>query len=182
VSAPVQVGPPPKRGGPVPSPDWEDVLADIGDRIRAERQARGWSETLLGKRAGMGRNTVRRLENGDATLRSFVLACTALGVAMDRLLSPVWERPQCAPVKGLASAGQVSLSPRQALVLREAASGDSLTQVGARLGMDSRAVGSELSRAYRRLGVAYLPADERRVAAARVAMQHDLFSLANQTS
>jgi len=175
VSAPALVGPSPQGGGPVPSPDWDEMLADIGDRVRAERQARGWSETRLGRRAGMGRNTVRRLENGDASLRSFVLACTALGVGADRLLSPMWVRP-ASPAAAPAGSGRVSLSPTQALVLREAASGDSLAQVGSRLDMDSRAVGAVLSRAYQRLGVACLPADERRSAAARVAMQHGLFA------
>ncbi|MGW2384338.1 LuxR C-terminal-related transcriptional regulator [Streptomyces sp. NPDC001658] len=76
----------------------------------------------------------------------------------------------------------MSLSPKQAEVLREAASGDSLSQVGARLGMDARAVGAVLSRAYQRLGVACLPPDQRRAAAARVAMQHGLFHLPNRTS
>lgn len=182
MSAPALVGPSPQGGGPDPSPDWDDLLADIGDRVRAERQARGWSETRLGRAAGMGRNTVRRLENGDASLRSFVLACTALGVDADRLLSPAWVRPYCPPTAAPAGAGRVSLSPAQARVLREAASGDSLAQVGVRVGLDPRAVGAALSRAYQRLGVAYLPAGERRAAAARVAMQHGLFDPANRTS
>jgi DNA-binding CsgD family transcriptional regulator len=152
------------------------MLADIGERIRAERHARGWSEAWLGRKAGMGRNTVRRLENGDASLRSFVLACTALGVPMDRLLASSWKPPDQRHAEGPTRQVRVSLSPREARVLREAASGDSLSRVGARLGMDSRAVGWTLSRVYQRLGVAHLARGERRAAAVRVAMHHGLFN------
>jgi transcriptional regulator with XRE-family HTH domain len=169
------VGPSPSGGGPVPSPDWDDVLADIGDRVRAERQARGWSQNRLGRRAGIGEDTVRRVENGEASIRTFALVCAALEVAMHDLLSPRWQRPDPA-VRPL------SLSERQALVLGAAASGDSLTAVGARLGMDSRAVASNLSRAYRRLGVAHLPQEQRRAAAVRLAIQHGLFNPSNRTS
>lgn len=183
MSAPVLAGLSPSGGGPVPSRDWDDALADIGDRIRAERQARGWSETQLGQRAGMARTTVRRLENGDASLRCFVQACTALGVSGEMLLSPGWRRPDPKLVRHTAVRGRRGvLSPVQALVLREAACGDSLAQVGARLGMDARAVGSELSRAYRRLGVAFVPQEERRSAAVRVAMQNGLFTPPKRTS
>lgn len=183
MTAPVLVGPSPAGGGPAPFLDWDDVLADIGDRVRAERQARGWSETELGRRAGIGRNTVRRLENGDVSLRCFVQACTALGVPVGELLSPAWKRPEpkhTPNAEGVAR--QVTLSPRQALVLCEAASGDSLAQVGVRLNMDPRAVGATLSRVYQRLGVAFLPQEQRRSAAARVAMQHGLFTPPNRTS
>ncbi|MGW2520507.1 helix-turn-helix domain-containing protein [Streptomyces sp. NPDC001617] len=180
MTAPVMLGPSPQSGGPTPFPDWEDVLADIGDRVRAERQARGWSETELARRAGIGRNTVRRMEkSGDASLRCFVQACTGLGVTVDGLLSPAWQKPDPKPMPGVqAPRRPVSLSPRQVDVLREASSGDSLSQVGARLGMDVGTVGSTLSRVYRRLDVASLPQDERRAAAVRVAMQHGLFDAA----
>lgn len=183
MSAPVQVGPSPSGGGPVPFPDWDETLADIGDRIRAERQARGWSETKLGQQAGIGRNTVRRLEHGDASLRCFVQACTALGVSMEGLLSPAWQGPGLQPVRsGAGGPVRRVLSPRQAEVLAEAASGDSLAQVGARIGMDPRAVGGWLSRVYQRLGVAHLPKDERRAAAVQVAMRHGLFDIQKRTS
>lgn len=183
MTAPVMVGPSPQGGGPVPFPDWDDVLADIGDRIRAERLARGWSETELGRRAGLGRNTVRRLENGDASLRCFVQACAAMSVPVDGLLSPAWQRPEPKTMPGRSATRKpVSLSPRQAAVLREAASGDSLAQVGSRLGLGAQAVASEISRAYRRLGVAYLPREQRRAAAIRVAMQHGLFNPPKRTS
>lgn len=183
MTAPVMVGPSPQGIGPAPCPDWDDVLADIGDRIRAERQARGWSETELGRRAGIARTTVRRLENGDASLRCFIQACTALEIPAEQLLSPQWRHPASTPVRGPGlSKTPTGLSERQALVLREAASGDSLSQVAARLDMDVQAVGAVLSRAYQRLGVALLPRNQRRAAAVRVAIQHGLFDAANRTS
>jgi DNA-binding CsgD family transcriptional regulator len=173
MTAPVLVGPSPSSGGPVPSPDWDEVLADIGDRVRAERKARGWAQDKLAARAGLNRRTVRNIEAGIGTLRTFAQVCWALGVAMDHLLSDRWELPERQP----------RLSATQVRVLREAASGDSLAQVGARLLMSSRLVAAHLSHVYRLLGVAGLPQGERRAAAARVAMQHGLFDTPpNRTS
>ncbi|MCI3279158.1 helix-turn-helix domain-containing protein [Streptomyces cylindrosporus] len=183
MTAPVLVGPQPPGGGPVPSLDWDDALADIGDRVRAEREARGWSQTQLARTAGVGLNTIRRLERGDASMRCFVQACTALQIPVGMLLSPQWQKPEPKPTRiGVAAARPIALSPRQTEVLREAASGDSLAAVGARLGLDVGTVGSTLSRVYRRLGVACLPRDERRAAAAQVALKHGLFTPGNRTS
>lgn len=181
MSAPVLVGPPSSGGGPAPFPDWDDVLADIGDRVRAERQARGWSVQRMSIHSGLPVITLRRLEAGSASMRVFVQACTALEVSMAYLLSEDWQMPDQKPVRS-GPPGPVGLSPRQEIVLREAASGDSLAQVGERLGLDSHAVGAALSRAYQRLGVTFLPARERRLAAVKVAVQHGLITLPNRTS
>jgi DNA-binding CsgD family transcriptional regulator len=173
VSAPALVGPSPQGGGPVPSPDWDDLLADIGDRIRAERQARGWSRDDLARRARISKSAARQLEEGSVRLRPLMKACWAFRLPVDYLLSNQWKTPSRRP----------TLAPRQVDVLREAASGDSLGQVGSRLGMRSQSVGATLSRIYVRLGVDGLPRDQRRAAAARVAMQHGLFSQpTNRTS
>ena len=176
MSAPVMVGPSSPGGGPAPFPDWDDVLADIGDRIRAERQARGWGQQDLADRARLDRVTVRRLEDGIGSIRVFVQACWALEVDPGRLMSQQWAMPapQASP--------RGSLSPRQAQVLQAAAGGDSLARVGVRLGLDRSSVASFLSQAYRRLGVAHLPQEERRAAAIRVAMKDDLFTSSNRTS
>jgi DNA-binding CsgD family transcriptional regulator len=117
--------------------------------------------------------TLKRLEAGSGSLRVFAQACAGLGVSMSYLLSEDWRMPDLKPVRSGAP-GPVGLSPRQVTVLREAASGDSLAQIGDRLGLDPRAVGAALSRAYQRLGVALLPAHERRVAAVQVAARHGL--------
>jgi DNA-binding CsgD family transcriptional regulator/DNA-binding XRE family transcriptional regulator len=172
VSAPVQVGPSPSGGGPVPFPDWDETLADIGDRIRAERQARGWSKDQLARRAGISRQSVKSMEGGSVWLRPLMKVCWAFQTPVDYLLSDQWRVPSRRP----------TLAPRQAEVLLEAASGDSLTQVGARLGMGSQAVAAALSRIYVRLGVAGLPRGERRAAAARVAVHYGLIHIPNRTS
>lgn len=177
MTAPVQVGPSSSSGGPTPSLDVDDLLADIGDRIRAERQARGWSVQRMSLRSGLPVITLKRLEAGTGSLRVFVQACAGLGVSMASLLSEDWRMPEAKPVR-TAGPGPIGLSPRQAKVLREAASGDSLAQIGARLGLDPRAVGAALSRAYQRLGVALMPAGERRAAAVRVASTHGLIDAA----
>jgi DNA-binding CsgD family transcriptional regulator len=156
-------------------------LADIGDRIRAERQARGWSVHRMSMRSGLPVITVKRLEAGSGSLRVFAQACKGLDVAMAYLLSEDWQMPALRPVRS-AMPSPVGLSPRQAEVLREAASGDSLATIGGRLGLDPRAVGAALSRAYQRLGVALLPSRERRVAAVRVAVKHGLIDSEIRTS
>jgi len=181
VTAPALVGPSSSSGGPVPSPDWDDLLADIGDRIRAERQARGWSIQRMGDHSGLPVITVKRLEAGSASLRVFAQACAALEVSMSYLLSAEWRMPPPKHVRNGAP-GPVGLSPRQEGVLVEAAAGGSLAQVGARLGLDSRAVGAALSRAYQRLGVAFLPVHQRRSAAVEVAVRHGLIAPPNRTS
>lgn len=38
----------------------------IGDRIKAERDARGWSQAQLAKRAGVSQQLITRLETGKA--------------------------------------------------------------------------------------------------------------------
>lgn len=172
MTAPVQVGPAPSGGGPAPSSDWNDLVADIGDRIRAERKARRLTETDLAHRAGLDRATVRRIQDGVGTLRAFAQVCHGLGVRMDYILSPEWRLPTPRP----------SLEPRQLQVLREAAGGKSLAVVGDRLGMERTAVASYLSQVYRRLEVAHLPQGERRTAAVLVAKHYGLLDTAKRTS
>lgn len=166
MSAPVQVGPSPQGDGPAPSPDWDELLADIGDRIRAERQARGWSQEHLAESASLSRHAVRNAEIGIGTLRTFLQVCWAMDVSLDHVLSDGWRLPERGP----------RLSVKQLRVLSEVASGDSLTRVGARMGLDSRLVAAHLTRIYQLLGVAHLVRGERRAAAVRVAMQHGLFN------
>ncbi|QLJ06799.1 helix-turn-helix domain-containing protein (plasmid) [Streptomyces sp. NEAU-sy36] len=142
----------------------DERVADLGDRVRAERQARGWSQPELGKRAGLALVTVQRLESGQSSLRTFLMACSVLGVDLAHLLSSQWQMPVPRP----------TLTRRQAQVLREVASGDSLSVVGARLGMAQTTVGAYLSQAYQKLGVADVAVAKRRATAVRVATEHGL--------
>ena len=173
MTAPVLVGPSPSGGGPTPSLDMDDLLADIGDRVRAERQARHWSQTELGLRAGLSLNTVKRLESGHTTLRVLVTACAALQVDVGRLLAGEWRMPAFRP----------SLTPAQVQILRAVADTDTPEGAAVQLGVSRDTVSSRLSEIYRRLGVTHLPRGaQRRTAAVRVAVQHGLFDAANRTS
>jgi DNA-binding CsgD family transcriptional regulator/DNA-binding XRE family transcriptional regulator len=171
VSVPVQVAPS-RTGGATPVANPDVLLEDVAVRIRAEREARGWSRDQLARRAGISRSAVGRLEAGDVWLRSLAKACTALRVPVDYLLSDRWMPPARKP----------TLTPVQVTVLGEAASGDSLEAVGDRLRMTSQAVSSVLSKIYVRLGVADLPRDQKRAAAVRVASAHGLLDPRNRTS
>ncbi|WP_446458607.1 helix-turn-helix domain-containing protein [Streptomyces rochei] len=168
MTAPVQTGPSPSGSGPVPPLDLEEYLADIGDRIRAERQARSWSQDQLAARASMNRRTIRSLENGIGTLRAFAQACAGLQVGMAHLLSDQWRLPARHP----------SLTVRQAEVLRVVADGRPLSAAAPVLGMTPEGLASMLSGIYRRLGVADVARDQRRQAAVRVASTHGLFDAA----
>jgi transcriptional regulator with XRE-family HTH domain len=168
MSAPVQVGPSPQGGGPVPSPDWDEVLADIGDRIRAERQARGWSQSRLGARAGLSLATIKRLEEGNGTLRVFALSCHALGVTMAHVMSCDWQMP----------ARHALLTVRQAEVLGAVATGRTLSQAARELGVPREGLAARLSKIYVQMGLGHLPKDQRRAAAVRMAAAADLIDAA----
>jgi transcriptional regulator with XRE-family HTH domain len=146
--------------------DWDEVLAHVGERIRAEREARGWSRQQLAHRAEIREATVRRLEAGNVWLRPLMKACWAFRVPVNHLLSDQWSRPARRP----------TLSLRQVDVLREAASGDSLELLGPRLGLQPESVGAALSRIYVRLGVSDVPRDQRRSAAVEVAVRYGLMT------
>lgn len=168
MTAPVQVGPPSSSGGPVPSSDedFSELLADIGDRIRAERQARRWTRKELARRAGVHQRTVQRLEEaGVSYLPLFIRVCTILGV-LDTVLTDRWVLPEERP----------HLTAQQARVLAEVSDGKPLSEAARILHMTPGGVASVLTSVYRRLGVADVARNGRRQAAVRVARQHHLIS------
>jgi transcriptional regulator with XRE-family HTH domain len=63
-------------------------LAQVGPRLRAARQAHGWSLDELAARAGMSPSTLSRLESGkrQASLELLVPLTRQLGVRIDDLL------------------------------------------------------------------------------------------------
>jgi len=68
----------------MPAPE----LVEVGPRLRAARQARGWSLEELASRAGMSPSTLSRLESGkrQASLELLVPLTRQLGVRVDDLL------------------------------------------------------------------------------------------------
>lgn len=168
MTAPVRVGPSPSGGGPVASPDLDDLAADIGDRIRAERLHRGWSQAQLGNRAGLPKKYVGLAEAGHAALPVVRLAqlCHGLGMPMSDLLSDRWVMPERKEAR--------VLTPRQVQILAEARTGVPLSRIAVRVGMSRESVSARLSEAYRVLDVAYLPRGGRREAAVRVAVERGL--------
>ena len=56
-----------------------ELLADLGEAIRARRVAQSWSQTEAARRAGMSFRTWQRLEaRGQATIEHLVSAAIAL--------------------------------------------------------------------------------------------------------
>ncbi|WP_063632229.1 helix-turn-helix domain-containing protein [Nocardia brasiliensis] len=58
------------------------LAAEIGDAVRAAREARGWTQSELAERAGLKQHAVSRLESGDVvpTLKTLLRVSDALEV------------------------------------------------------------------------------------------------------
>lgn len=67
-----------------------DIRKDVGARIRALRQARGFSQETLAERADLHRNYVGSIERGerDVGLSSLVRLTTALGLSLADFFAP----------------------------------------------------------------------------------------------
>jgi len=143
-------------------------MADIADRIRAERVTRSWSQDELARRAGISTAVVKRLESGNCVFLRFMQVCHALGVTAGYILSDEWSLPS----------QPLSLTGRQAQVLRAVSDGRPLSEAARELGMPRDGLASRMTQIYRRLGVADLPRSERRAAAVRVAVNHGLIDAA----
>jgi transcriptional regulator with XRE-family HTH domain len=146
-----------------------DLLADMGDRLRVERQARHWSQEELASRTGLARQTIVRLEAGsvDIRLRHLAAIAHAFGIPLTGLLDSRWTPP---------AVQNRLLTPRQVAVLAAVADGVSLAEAGRRVGISRESAAARLSEAYRLLDVAWMDRDERRAAAVRTARQRGLLS------
>ncbi|MFW7414520.1 helix-turn-helix domain-containing protein [Demequina sp. SO4-18] len=73
-----------------------DELAQVGPRLRAARQARGWTLQDLAVRASVSASTLSRLESGkrQATLELLVPLTRQLGIRVDDLLPPADRDPR----------------------------------------------------------------------------------------
>lgn len=61
-----------------------EIRAELASRLRKRRLAQGLSLETLAKRAGIGRNTLQRIEvTGDCTFENFIRTVVALGLAQE---------------------------------------------------------------------------------------------------
>lgn len=61
-------------------PALDDLLREIGDRIRASREANGWSREEFTQRTGLGWRTLQNYENGGVRLSRISQLAEVLGV------------------------------------------------------------------------------------------------------
>ena len=62
-------------------------MAELGNRLREAREAKGWTQAQLAERIGVSRKTINTVENGvfvPSTLLALSLA-RALGVSVEQL-------------------------------------------------------------------------------------------------
>jgi transcriptional regulator with XRE-family HTH domain len=69
----------------------KDICALVGQRIRAERTAKGWTQTYLSIHAGVGRNYISDIELGkkEMGLRNLQLIAQSLDLKTVDLLKNV---------------------------------------------------------------------------------------------
>ena len=73
-----------------------DELTQLGPRLRAARQHRGWTLDELAGRAGLSPSTLSRLESGkrQASLELLLPLTRQLGIRVDDLLAPQDQDPR----------------------------------------------------------------------------------------
>lgn len=77
---PVTSGP---TRGHVPPDEREHLAATLGELLRRERRAAGWSTRGLARAVGCARSTIRRLQAGQLRPRESLLRCIASVIAVD---------------------------------------------------------------------------------------------------
>ncbi len=67
------------------TPSLQRLLKDLGTNIRLARLRRKFSTTLIAERAGIARNTLRGIENGEPSVSfgSYVMVLFCLGLEKD---------------------------------------------------------------------------------------------------
>lgn len=68
-------------------PKNQRVLAQLGENIKLARKRRNYTQALISERTGLSRLTIRKIENGDATvsLGHYVAVLGVLGLVNDLL-------------------------------------------------------------------------------------------------
>lgn len=105
----------------------EDSLnARIGQKVRQERERRGWSLTDLAENSGVSRAMINKVERGESSPTATLLArlSGAFDMSMSQLIAltevrsgtlvrhenqPVWQDPETGYIRRHVSAGQIPL-------------------------------------------------------------------------
>jgi XRE family aerobic/anaerobic benzoate catabolism transcriptional regulator len=105
---------------PQRSPRIAALLADLGARVRREREGRGLSQRALAEKSGLSLRFLAALESGEANIsvgRLWELA-DALGTTAPELLGAGARRPLVVALLGVRGAGKSSVGRRLARRLR----------------------------------------------------------------
>jgi putative molybdopterin biosynthesis protein len=131
----------PRQGAPAQPDNGDDGRArqpgtgTAGGRLRAARQARGFSQYQLARMAGVSRQAVSAVEAGlsDPSLRVALTLGRALGLTVEELFGPAMPEPPV-PVRALAPLGvegsRVSLAPMGKAFVALPLSGANVTRAG----------------------------------------------------
>jgi transcriptional regulator with XRE-family HTH domain len=67
------------------TPSLRRLLAELGENIRLARLRRRFSSTLIAERAGISRNTLRAIENGESgvSFGAYLMVLFCLGLEQD---------------------------------------------------------------------------------------------------
>jgi len=107
---------PPRRRGPRPAP--EAILAHLGAKLRARRNALGWTLADLSARCGISQRFLSDVEGGKANISvmSLQAIARAVGSTPGDILAggPTADRRGCVALLGLRGAGKSTVGPRLA--------------------------------------------------------------------
>jgi transcriptional regulator with XRE-family HTH domain len=72
------------KRSPIPAPDLQRLLTEMGENIHLARLRRNFSAALLSARAGISRNTLRAVEQGDPTVSMGAYANVLLCLGLEK--------------------------------------------------------------------------------------------------
>ncbi|PLV53675.1 XRE family transcriptional regulator [Erwinia sp. B116] len=104
----------------------DDINRRIGQRVRLERESRGWSLTELAQQSGVSRAMIHKVERGESSPTAALLArlSGAFGMSMSQLIAqseiqpgtllrhaqqPVWQDPESGYIRRHVSPGTLPL-------------------------------------------------------------------------
>ncbi len=103
----------------LPSASPEATLRELGDRVRAIRESKGWTRTDLARRSGISVRFLARIESGDGNVSILRLGdlARALDTAPHRLLRPEPRAGALVTLVGMRGAGKSTVGPILARIL-----------------------------------------------------------------